>query len=410
MKRTSMFISAIFILISLTLLLSHTPVQAAECTWLGGTGNWSNPANWSGCAGGVPGVNDTAVISDGTVTLDTPVILGGLTMSGGAISGSPTLTVTNNILFTGDTKIIAGITLVNAGTAVWEAGDIGFGPHPNPRGYFVNQAGATFNIAGGVNTLSANGASITNHGTMSKIGLDTSNIRGTAVINHGLLEVQEGVLTINGSYGDPHSGAFELAADTLLEFWESQRFGPTSSITGEGNVSFRNNSASNWIFWVLDNGATFNISGRTRLACPQCFVNFNGNQAHTGDLLLDGAGSGTATEGRANGSLTVNGLFHWRAGQVGSMISNNTEPFTVHALGGILIDHGPASIDRDGIVINHGQAVYSGGQFYLRYSQSRFYNLPGATFELQGEMNLDYRLGGSDVPNGRFINQGTLLK
>ncbi|MGY6553519.1 MAG: SdrD B-like domain-containing protein [Wenzhouxiangella sp.] len=387
--------------------------QAADCTWSGEVGAWTDAGNWLDCDGGVPGAGDTATISAGDVTLGAPTVIDGLTMSGGIIRGSSTLTVTGDMLLTGGLKTISGITLVNAGSALWDAGNIGFGPHPLPRGYFVNGENATFEIAGGVNTGSAFGSRITNHGTLRKIGPGVSEIVGTALINAGLVEVQEGRLRIAGSFGDPHTGAFEIAEDATFDVWLSHRFAPTSSVSGAGNVWFTSNSQNSTNYsYDFQEGASYDISGRTLVRCSSCSVFFIGGQAQTGELVLHGYGLGTSIAGTNNASLTVHELFHWRLGQVGRPVGGTviTEQFTIQAMGGILIDDGAAAIHMTGSVVNHGEAVYSGGQFYLRRNQARFHNLPGASFEIRGERNLDYRAGGSDVRHGRFINQGTLLK
>ncbi|HUG13092.1 MAG TPA: LEPR-XLL domain-containing protein, partial [Opitutaceae bacterium] len=45
----------------------------ATMTWLGGSGEWSNGANWSG--GIAPGAGDTAVVSSGTVTISEGTVI-----------------------------------------------------------------------------------------------------------------------------------------------------------------------------------------------------------------------------------------------------------------------------------------------------------------------------------------------
>ena len=126
MKRTSIFTTLLFTLIALTILLTPAPVQAADCAWFGGTGDWDDPANWSGCNGGVPGVADTAVISAGQVNINSAITVAGLHFSGGVLNGpgvATTLTATDTLLLDGGEKSVAHLTLVNAGSGQWTAGN-----------------------------------------------------------------------------------------------------------------------------------------------------------------------------------------------------------------------------------------------------------------------------------------------
>jgi hypothetical protein len=62
-------------------------------------------------------------------------------MSAGVIDGNQALTVTGQVLLTGNAKTIAGITFNNEGSAVWDGGGLTLGPWPAPA-TFNNQPGA----------------------------------------------------------------------------------------------------------------------------------------------------------------------------------------------------------------------------------------------------------------------------
>src|SRR5262245_59746100 len=119
--------------------------QATSYTWNGG-GDWSVASN--GTPNGVPGANDTATISSGTVNVSADTTVGNLNLTGGSIAGGAVLSVASNFTWTagtmsgsGTTRLLAGGTgslsggapkfLVNTrrwengGTVSWEGGGIG---------------------------------------------------------------------------------------------------------------------------------------------------------------------------------------------------------------------------------------------------------------------------------------------
>ncbi len=406
MKRTIFILSAVFALLLLTISLI-APVQAAECVWFGGDGDWSDSANWSGCGGGIPGVDDTAVIPSGAVTFDQTTTIAGLTMSGGElIGGGQILTVTTSILLTGEgNKRIAGMTLNNGGTAVWDDGTLTLGPWPEPL-TFNNQAGATFEIIGARNTQPSQASIIANYGTLIKSGADLSDIAnfGPALHNFGLVRVEEGELRVGGG-NHTHAGAFEALAGATMQFDGTQHFGPTASINGDGSVGFIRNGGS----FVLDPDMTYNIGGRTTLSCFGCAVRFH-TTAVTGELaLLPWDGQIPQIEGE--GSLTVTGQTLWHQGVIGHTGNySHNGPITVEMQGGLTLYGLSSQIMHDAIVRNHGAAVYNAGSFFIRYPTAHFINLPGASFTIEGPRDIDFYWGAQDLPLGRFINQGSLLK
>src|SRR5260370_36731483 len=65
--------SCVVVFIASIALLALTPSAFAQTVWNGGTGNWSNPLNWSG---GVPISTSNALIGGGssnaTIKVDSP--------------------------------------------------------------------------------------------------------------------------------------------------------------------------------------------------------------------------------------------------------------------------------------------------------------------------------------------------
>jgi len=132
-------IRSIMIVLSLYALVFvpfYHHAQAATCAWIGGSGNWNDPAHWS--CGFVPGSVDDAIINENTaVTLTENATVGSLTLSfggltgafnltadtinwdGGTISGSGSTTANTTVNLTGTNDILLYRTFNNVGSLVW---------------------------------------------------------------------------------------------------------------------------------------------------------------------------------------------------------------------------------------------------------------------------------------------------
>jgi hypothetical protein len=413
MKRYFLFWGALLALFALIIFLA-APVHAADCAWFGGDGLWSEPANWSGCADGAPGVNDTAVINDGVVTISGDITIAGLTFSGGVLDGpgtGTTLTITDSLLLDGGEKSLARLTLVNVGSGQWTAGNwrLRLPSGGNTQGQFHNASGATFEVSGGVAMINSSNETlrIVNDGALIKSGSGLADFNSSAVpmVNRGVVEVQQGQLRLpGGNQTDPHEGSFTVAVGARIEFaGHRHHFHPDSSVTGAGEARFPGNGT-----WTLEAGMTYDVDGLTRVSdatsCP-CRLRIN-TDAFTGSLQLQ-SGSGKFIEG-IDGSLTVADTFDWHTGAIGQQFA--TGNFTLNVLGGISLHSGASAIALRGTINHYGMAVYESGTFYIRHPTARFVNHPDATFEIQGERLLSYRLSASDPVHGVFDNQGSLTK
>jgi hypothetical protein len=89
----TVFVSAVFVFISFFILKSEIVLAAGNtCTWtdLGGDNKFSNPTNWSGCAGGVPTSGDDIVIVEPSNQSENSNLLNdltGLTVNSITVSG-----------------------------------------------------------------------------------------------------------------------------------------------------------------------------------------------------------------------------------------------------------------------------------------------------------------------------------
>jgi hypothetical protein len=216
--------------------LSNAFADHKVATWLGGTGNWSDPTLWN--IGEVPnnGVDTYDVyISSGSVSLDIDAMilqltLGGgslsssdknivtdsLTLTGGSLSGSGTVVVNGPIEWTGGGMSGTGVVTANGGimisgsnykylyrplnnannqTAVYSGSNWNIGINV-AIGVFNNLAGSTFEVhastIGGYYTSAFN-----NEGTIVPVGIDKLTIT-PRFNNYGTLEIPNGELEVQG--------------------------------------------------------------------------------------------------------------------------------------------------------------------------------------------------------------------
>lgn len=406
-----------FVTVLYLLVMGWYPVGdtlAADCIWFGGTGDWVESDNWTDCNDGIPAAADTVLIGAGQANLSTSTEIAGLHFSGGVINGagmgSTTLTVSDSLLFDGGEKSLARLTLVLEGDGQWTAGDwrLRLPAGGATQASFVIAADASFEMVGALTMLSSDfQARITNEGSMTKTGAGMVNLHASfgRITNLGTVEVQQGVLRIPGSVPNPHQGQFIVASGARLELDGPQHhFGAGSAISGAGDVRFPFNGA-----WIFDAGSSFAITGATVIrdsnSCP-CLLRMD-IEASTGSLQLGPGGSGSAIEG-IDGQLTVNGSFDWHVGTVGRQSINGD--FVLDLLGGLTLQGGISAVNMQATVHNRAAASYIGGTFYIRNPSARFINHAGASFTIQGNRIIEYRLAGPDQPFGVFDNQGSLIK
>jgi hypothetical protein len=74
-------------------------------TWVGGSGNWSDPIHWSGATGtdGTPDPDQDVVIpafsgQSVTVTLDTPAVINSISITGDSLLNTTTLALGDNMI------------------------------------------------------------------------------------------------------------------------------------------------------------------------------------------------------------------------------------------------------------------------------------------------------------------------
>jgi len=189
-------------------LINTIPIEfIGTCTWIGGTGNWSNAAKWS--CNDVPNANDDVVINSGSVNIIDPTTVKTLNLTGGALSGSGSITVNNSVIWSGGQIDLTGSTSLATATI---SGTVGIS-----NGNLILAQGGTMNSAtvelsnNGVITLPAtktlelintgtiNNTStgeFVNNGTLLKSGTGQFNFNSN-LTNNGTLTANAGVLKIS---------------------------------------------------------------------------------------------------------------------------------------------------------------------------------------------------------------------
>src|SRR5439155_15898469 len=102
--------------------------QVITATWTGASGNWTNPALWSTNpnfpnTGNPPGATyDATVNGAGTLTLDAPIAVRGLTLQAGTVTGANGLTLSGPLNWSGGTLGGTGPTAAGGGLVLSGAG------------------------------------------------------------------------------------------------------------------------------------------------------------------------------------------------------------------------------------------------------------------------------------------------
>ncbi|MDQ2696754.1 MAG: hypothetical protein M3Z21_15525, partial [Pseudomonadota bacterium] len=262
----------------LLLTLSCLPRAQAQvpldCTYLGGTSNWSNAGAWNGgdCMREFFPNNAVfgefteifnATVDSGTVSLDIPITIQAFNLTGGTVDGPGDLTLNDVFTWTGGTlggtgtttalggmeingtvaKVLGADsgdtrTLINAGgTANWSEGNIFL----NAAGVRLLNDGGVFNVTG--TTRSIDG-SVGGTGTFDNTGTLNVNLTDSGNVllvfapfnNSGVVDVQTGELFLGGS--GTHSGDFMVAAGQRLVFNGTYTLQSGAAVSGGGEVEF----------------------------------------------------------------------------------------------------------------------------------------------------------------------------
>jgi hypothetical protein len=186
--------------------------------WLGGTGDWSNPAGWGG---GLPGIGSDVYINTGAdlVYLDTNATIASLTLGGTTgssqlsstgtthyliIAGALTVNQTGILSLDSSDTVAAATLAVNSGTI-----NLNGGSALQIYGDASNLGSISLGSSSGGNSLTVNGM-LTNQGSLALNASDTANVGN--LVNGGTIDVENAsTLHINGNASN--SGSISLGSN-----------------------------------------------------------------------------------------------------------------------------------------------------------------------------------------------------
>ncbi|MFO1496000.1 MAG: hypothetical protein U1F26_15225 [Lysobacterales bacterium] len=361
---------------------------ATTCTWNGSTGPWSDPARWVDCSaavgppGGTPGPAETAVITAGTVTLDFPVVVGGLDMTGGVLNGANDLNIVNSfnwtggrieapagpaqtlILQTGASALLSGGQKVLDrrqfginGSLIWTTGLIelanGAGIQISPTGELRSNPGVAFEeIQGtGVGT-----AQVSNNGGIVKIGTRGSGLAATVqYVGAGTVLVDGGKFRFAG--GGTYNDAYTVNAGADLEFVHANRSFSGGSFAGAGKFVFGDASGV-----VSGNTVSSCFLPGTNVAIRDAVLTVNCSTPTTWAAL---ALERDAAVLQGSSAIEVSNQLHWSSGRIAG--ASTAQTFTL-ANGASALFDGPGPLPMSRVLDNrrfdnHGAILISNGNW-----------------------------------------------
>ena len=365
--------------------------------WNGGTGNWSNGADWSV---GVPGASsDVTIYSGGNdkVTLDVSTTISSLTL-GGAANGTTseltdggvaqTLTITNALnvgatgqpFFSGGSTITAGassnsgvISLFNSTLSITAGG------FTNSGGVFLDN-GTTLSVTGDLSnsgvistgaiggdnlvnitgTLNNNGSGfleIEGHGDVANIGGDLNNSISAAVtLDDGSTLNVAGNFNTSGEVSTRTAGNIINLAGTMTNLaggFIDVEFG--GALTINGNVTNDSSGVDLGIItgFMGTGGNTLTITGTLtnngnfELLGAGDQANISGNTTNSGDFFVAGMGSKATL-----GGLTNSGDVEVGNGSTLQVNGDVTNSLVIET--GALVSGGGNTVNITGTLTNEG--------------------------------------------------------
>ncbi len=342
----------------------------------GGTHNFNTGVSLGGTG--------AIVISTGTVNINTAITSTvPLTLSGGTLGGSGTLSVSGSSLTwtsgtmsgTGSTNILSGATLTISGTSsvsldARTLNNSGTTALTNANWvYFYNnaainnQVGALFDIRNDQTMQNSSGGVFNNYGTFRKTVATATSTIAIPFINSGNVEIQSGIVSLtSGTY----TGPFTATSPGVLQF-----------VSGTHN---------------FDAGAS--LGGTGAMAINSGTVNINTPITTTVPLTLSGGTLGGSS------ALTVSGTsLTWTSGTMSGTGSTNI------LSGATLTISGSSGVYLDTRTLNNsGTTALTNTNWMYFYNNAAINNQAGGLFDIRNDQTMQNSSGGV------FNNYGTFRK
>jgi hypothetical protein len=373
MRRSTLILTAI---LAASLLPALAPAQTTD-TWLGGTGNWSNAADWSS---GVPTSTSNVFIGNGpsAVTIDTEIA----SCDNLTIYSGNSLTMPSGVFLD-----VYGSTINNAGTLALNA---------------TTAAPLYLNIEGNVTLKGAGSVTMSNSANNYIFGYGQPS-PGASLTNESTIE-GAGNFSYEGSLGTGNS----ITNQGTINANQS-----TPLVIGVGSGTFTNAGtleATNGGTLGLFSGTITNTEG-TIHADPGSTVQLQQGMTIVGGMLTT-SGTGLiqanccGNNGDTLNGVTLNGTFQLNNGEIGDLEGTITDN------GSLQLNATTAPVDLDilGAVVLTGKGTLemsnSANNYIFGYGQPS----PGAslsneiTIEGAGNFGWENNLG----TGNSITNQGTI--
>ena len=327
---------------------------------------------------GTYAVAGNTTVSNGTVKFDTDTTLPTLTLSGGILGGTGTMTVTGLLTWTAGSMNGGGRTEAEGGMAISGGSDKGLADRTldnaaeadwtgngkilmNTNAVWNNLPGSSLialgdsQLGGGAGSQYT-GSTFNNAGTVQKAAGTGTTTVVAFVNNAGLIDAASGTLDLGD--GGVNDSAFTVEAGATLQFGGgTQTLDANSSLTGAGDVRFSGSNVTLLGAYAVNGNAT--LSGGT--------ADFE-TDVTLPNLTLSGGTLG------GGGTVTVTGLLTWTGGTMSGAGTTN-------AAGGMLISTTGGKQLLNGYTLNNaGTATWTGGDINVLYD-AVWDNLPGAVVD-----------------------------
>lgn len=369
-------------------------------------GDWADPENWT--PNKVPDTTELAVIQapgNYSVNVDygaecQALILGGasgvqtVNWSGGQFLGTMLIETNATLNLTGGTLELNGV-IENRGRVNWLTPALTLRLEDNAR--LINRAGGLVDLqgTGWLYSGAAPTRAILNAGTIRK-SQNPGPIevyRGIAFVNAGLVEVQEGTLSLAGL---DSSNTVMVASGAVLEMYAGTfNVLPGHQFLGTGKCSFVESTTVNG---SLGGDVLYTVSGDVSFDSILKATMWWTNVAMLGNLTIDVQGVLKLSEATQSGVITNYGRIDYTSqGNWGWIISDGA--VVEIAPGGLLavLADMTMNLPTGALFYNRGTVRRSGGTGIASFRGENFIN----------DGTLDFQSGDADF-TGRLISRGVI--
>src|ERR1035438_7388567 len=383
-------------------LMAGLRAEAATITWTNtASGGWNTATNWK--PNSVPGLNDTAIITNAGVTVSLngstsvrAIILGTngagtvrLALAGQTLGLNGPLTVNPSGSFTVDSGTLVGNTnAVLRGTIGWSGASLG--------GTLTVASSSTLNITSAGNLHDMPNCTLTNNGT---VAWASGTMRGgqTTIYNNGLWDAQSDQV-FNNAFGGSNpvfnnlgtfrksGGASEFLAATMFQSVVFNQFA--------GQIDVQN--GTNGLQLAFQGGGNFTGGFITT-------NKFGLTALETSGYTINGTVTGTNTwetdTGNLVGTNVIHGALNWVSGNW-----NGAASVTIATNSTLIVAGGGGVNDMNNCILtNNGRVAWASGT--MRGGHTTIYN--NGLWDAQSDQVVNNAFGGSPFI---FNNLGTFRK